>query len=366
MSSLLSHGFLDITTTPVLSDICDLSSCVNNVVRLGSEHVIHEETWRFLVRSLDATVETRVGWCMGDRIDGGSYGSLYWAKRMVLIKGPDGRFIQHEPAKLVAVKRVPIMDTTTTEVLVHILAWRALQGTAVPWAIPHPYEVFADNQNLYFCMNYIKADTLIVHLGNTWSTETREANTRVFLELLGQLAYILHFLQVGLRLNHRDLKIDNLMIHRRTTKLTHLMLDNYQMYSSYAVILVDFGFACIDCRPASILQAGRWFGATDACFKSGRDLAQLIYCLNCYYPLHLYLTDAVFTVVQRWMQVRYKGGEVNMLGGVSKKGDPNMDWVSPQFHEGIYNFLQREDVNPVACRPSAVFRSVCQMISTAA
>lgn len=384
MGSLVGHGFLDVSLNPLLTNICDALPHTSDIARLGpAETDISGDRYRFLDRALDRP-GTRVGWTAGTRLDRGSYGTIFRAKRIVLVQRPDGIYVRQEAAKEVAIKKVlpragdtmlASTDITayTSEALLHILAWRALQQTATPWAIPRPYEVFGERtvkgapgwQAISFCMNLVRAETFMTFLEKHWVPTSRAENTRVFLDILGQLAYILHILQVGLRFNHRDVKINNIMVRRRKSGHTHLQINDASMESNYAVTLIDFGFACLGCpkQLRASFQAGSWFDKGDICYKVGRDLAQLIFCIHCYYPLDIYLTDTIAAVIHRWMQTPWRGTSVDMLQGFTKKGYPSATGV-PEFHRGVYRFLKHSDVDPIACAPARIFQEVCQLLPT--
>lgn len=389
MGTLVGHGFLDVSLNPLLTNICDALPHAGDIARLGPEWDISGERWRFLERSL-VIPGTLVGWCIGPETDAGSYGTVFKAKRQVLFQRPqDGVFVRYEPEREVAIKQVaprgaaPLMtaeDITayTSEALLHILAWRALQDTATPWAIPRPYEIFGERatsgapgwRRICFCMNFVRGETMMAYMANTWRPDTRIANTRMFLDVLGQLAYILHFLQSELRLNHRDVKINNIMMRRRTRghRAVLTLGGDPHMESDYAVSLIDFGFACLGCppprAPLTAFQAGSWFKMGEVCCKEGRDLAQLLYCIHCSYPLDIYLTDEVAAAVRDWLQIRWRGGVVDILAGITKKGLPNPVGEQPEYHKGIYRFLRRSDVDPAACAPARVFKEACRLLAT--
>jgi serine/threonine protein kinase len=388
MGSLVGNGFLDVSLNPLLTNICDALPHAGDIARLGPEWDISGERWRFLDRSLSVP-GTRVGWCIGAQTDAGSYGSVFKARRQVLFKRPqDGVFVRYEPEKEVAIKQVVPRDLAalmsaedikayTSEALLHILAWRALQKSATPWAIPRPYEIFGERtttgapgwRKISFCMNYVRGETLMAYLASNWRPETRMENTRLFLEILGQLAYILHFLQVELRLNHRDVKSNNVMMRRRTYgHSATLTLGGASLQTGYAVSLIDFGFACVGCPPPqkslTAFQAGSWFEMGEVCCKAGRDIAQLLICIHCSYPLDIYLTDTVAALVREWVQIPWRRGIADGLAGFTKKGYPNPAGSRAEYHKGVYKFLQRREVDPVACSPARIFKEVCRLLPT--
>ena len=384
MKPLVSHGFLDVELNDNYTNICDVLPRAKEIARLGPEQTISGNTWRFLNRGLEQADEY-VGWHIGELYREGTYGKIYKAHRMVVKRrGTDTLFDVLESPKEVIVKRtmpptgttvLPEEDVTahTSEALLHILAWQSIQQTVTPWAIPRPFEVFGDVgpasvgwKNMSLCMSYVEGRTLYSFLQKVWSEMTKEANSRLFLEIVAQTAFILHHLQNRLRLNHRDMKVNNILIRRGTQIL--LDLCGATITTDYEVTLIDFGFACVGCpppkSPVTVFQAGSWFPMGELCCKAGRDLAQLIFCIHCYFPIEKYLTPAVAAAVKSWMQIPWSGGIADGLVGFTKEGRPRRVGAKgpPEYHTGIYEFLRRPDVDPTACGPLTLFQSCRSLI----
>jgi serine/threonine protein kinase len=212
------------------------------------------------------------------------------------------------------------------------------------------------------CMLYVRGRTLHGYMQKYWTKGSKEQNSRDFLEILAQIAYILYHLQSSLRLNHRDVKINNILIRRRRTPVT-LDLDGLSLKTQFEITLIDFGFACVGCpppkQPLTAFQAGSWFPFGELCCKAGRDIAQLLFCIHCYFPFEDYLTGSIRSVVHAWMKIPWSGGLADALHGFTKEGRPRRHGVGghPEYHTGIYEFLRRPDVDPVSCSPISIFRS---------
>lgn len=376
--SLVAHGFLDVSLNEQMTNICELIPRASEIARIGPEQDIGGEPWRFLERPLDQP-DTYVGWHLGALFKEGSYGKVYKAYRMRVRRRTDGRFDVIEAAHDCVVKQVappagstilPAEDVTahTAEALLHVLAWRTMQHTATPWAVPCPYEVFGERntgvpgwKSMSLCMSYVRGRTLFSYIQKYWDPARKAENTRAFLEILAQIAYILHHLQTALRLNHRDVKVNNILLRRRKTPVT-LDLAGKQMQTLYEVTLIDFGFACVSCPPPSApltaFQAGSWFPFGELCCKAGRDIAQLLYCIHCYFPFEDYLTAGVAAAARRWLQIPWSGGVAEGAHGFTREGRPRRSGASghPEYHTGIYEFLRRPEVDPAVCAPSNIFR----------
>jgi serine/threonine protein kinase len=389
METLRPHGFLEVSLSETYTNICDILPQAREIARLGKEQIISGETWRFLDRSLSGD-NTYVGWHVGELYREGTYGKIYKAFRLVVSRRPDGKYEVTEEPHAVIIKQtllptgsaiLPAEDVTahTSEALLHVLAWRTMLSTATPWAIPRPYEVFGDHlsdtavgwKSMSLCMSYVRGRTLYSYIEKYWSTTTQSQNAHAFLEILAQTAYILYHLQSRLRLNHRDVKVNNLMVRLRKEPVI-LTLGDISISTIFEITLIDFGFACVGCppprKPNTVFQAGSWFPMGELCCKQGRDLAQLMYCINCYFPLASYLPAPLWAAVRGWMQIPWSGGVADGFYGFTKEGRPRRAGAAgkPEYNTGIYEFLRRADVDPVACAPTTIFRECAQLISVAA
>jgi serine/threonine protein kinase len=387
--NLLEYGFLDVSLNSNLTNICEVLPRTCDIARLGKEQEVAGESWRFLDRSLERTGKRYVGWHLGEMYREGTYGKIYKAFRMVVEQRADGLFtVVEEPAEVILKRTepptgsniLPAEDVTahTSEALLHVLAWRAMQSTATPWAVPRPYEVFGDIsgcggalqspewRSMSLCMDYVHGRTLYSYMQKYWRSHTKAENGLFFVEVLAQVAYILHHLQLTLRLNHRDVKVNNILVRRRKEPVV-LELEGRYFPTNYEVTLIDFGFACVGCpppkQPMTAFQAGSWFPFGELCCKLGRDLAQLLFCIHCYFPLEDYLPADIATTVRRWMQIPWSGGVADALHGFTKEGRPRRTGARgvPEYNTGIYEFLRRVDVDPAACAPMSIFQECMRL-----
>jgi len=383
MKPMVSHGFLDIQINEQYTNICDVLPRAKEIARLGPEQNVSGDVWRFLNRGLEVADEY-VGWHIGELYREGTYGKIYKAHRMKVKRRTDGLFdVIDAPHEVIVKRTVPPSGSTvlpeedltahTSEALLHILAWQAMQHTVTPWAIPRPFEVFGDAgpasvgwRQMSLCMSYVHGRTLYSFMQKFWDRSKKEANSRIFLEIMAQTAFILHQLQNRLRLNHRDVKVNNILIRKSAESAPILLeMEGTVFATTHELTLIDFGFACVGCPPPSspttVFQAGSWFPMGELCCKAGRDLAQLIFCIHCYFPIDQYLTAPVATAVKAWMQIPWSGGVADALHGFTKEGRPRRAAAtdSPEYNTGIYEFLRRPDVDPTTCSPIAIFKA-CQ------
>jgi len=385
MNKLESYGFLSVQLHENFSNLCEVIPAAQDIARLGKEQSIDSVAWRFLDRSLTKTEDglpVYIGWNIAELFREGTYGKIYRAARMVVSKQSSGVFSVIEEATEVIVKQTiaenGIMSANdilahTSEGLLHVLAWRTLQATAAPWSIPQPFEVFGDYDeqkkgwlSMYLSMSYVRGRTFYTTLHKCWKKETPIENGKLLIEILAQIAYILYHLQKVLRLNHRDVKVNNILIRLRPEPFL-MEINEQRCMSMFEVILIDFGFACVGCpppkAPTTVFQAGSWFSMGEMCCKLGRDIAQLLFCIQCYFPMEAYLTPELFAEIRSWMQIPWNGGVVDGLKGFTKQGKPRKYPGTPEYHTGIYEFLRRPDVDPIACEPLTVFTKCCRLMS---
>jgi len=360
MGRLQEFGFL---TDISFSDILDSSnsSIECDFPRLGISQTIQDTSWRFLTQSLTPDGK-RIGWHLDRLYREGTYGKIYKAHRMVVTPRNESEYVITENPHQIIVKQTVPSDNVilsnedvsahTAEALLHILAWMEIRRE-LPTAIPQPFEVFGDFSeehdgwlSLSLCMSQVKGWTIYSFFQTNWSKDTLLSNAVSFLEILAQVAIIISRLQLRLRMNHRDMKVNNIMIRRRREEPLRLCLSGLEIVSSYEITLIDFGFACIGSATDTTYQAGSWFPLSDGCFKRGRDLAQLIYCIHCYFPLNEFLPNDLFAEVRRWMTIPWSGGHADVL---SEKSN---------FDTGIYELLRRPEVDPPDCAPDVLFAAI--------
>lgn len=409
---LTQHGFLDVSIRRDMTNVCDVLPVANQVARLGKPVLIEDNEWQFLDRSLSGN-DIHVGWFTKELHAVGSYGRIFRAYRSHIRRLTDATtgelsFVTAttDALEVILKKTCPTkgrklltrdeIKAHTSEALLHVLAWNIMQHTPVPWSVPRPYEVFGEvyreateadvssdlltdedltlepeNRwlSMSLCMDFVQGRTLHEFFERTWTRTTLRQNAVLFLEILAQTAFILYHLQHYLRLNHRDVKVNNLLIRRRPTGTpsVDLVLGGATMRSSFELTLIDFGFACVGCppprAPVSTFHASSYFTAHEMCCKVGRDLAQLIFCIHCYFPLHQFLPRDLFREVRNWMMIPWNGGLADGLHGFCKDGRPRPAGAPgpPEYHRGIYEFLRRADVDPAMCEPVTLFAACAQL-----
>jgi serine/threonine protein kinase len=331
----------------------------------------------------------------------GTYGKVYKGSRVVYTRidkktqniATEGssQFCISGDVENIVLKEIPIQSNLKQKEYLEAIQAILYEGTIhslvvqyfsrIEWsfAVPKLYEIFArgaqkitsyrDVKEIVFCMEYIRGRTLYDFLRNQFVKEQSTRNDILYLRILAEIALQLSLVQKNLRLNHRDMKVNNVLIRKKKPDHGPVFsrfypalspFDNFQ----FNVVLIDYGFACIACGEphdppeVSLLEAGSWFGKTDSCFKQGRDLAQFIFCMECFFPSASYFTQSMSSIIKKWLTISYSGGTANLMNGVEIDGKPNIEPKPLVFDTGIYEFLRREEVNPNHCSPQYILEDI--------
>lgn len=148
-----------------------------------------------------------------------------------------------------------------------------------------------------------------------------------FMSVFCQIVLLLGYLEENLRLNHRDLKGDNILISMkpsRQQKTIRIANTSWRITYDHEVKLVDFGFACngdIMNSPATI-SVGNTFPAFEWCPKDGRD----IYFLLCYFygqsTFRRACSPRLLRKIESWIYVD------KVLDALRIYGLSRLDWIS--------------------------------------
>ena len=388
MYNLRVHGFLgsqlprDLTFTkndlPTWKNLGPVKRRLNGLN--ATEHLLKP------IEISGVSVIPRYEW--GKKLDEGTYGKVFKAKRMLYNHNDvSGNYIaEHSTEKDIVIKQSPVYlsDYEKTlpiekrekaiqeDIAAHIheatvmcLAYLAVKETPFSYALPEIFEVFlhskipllgfTDISAVCIAMEYIHGNTLHHYLYNKFSKYSNyDKNDEIFLNFLEQVANIIKILQEKLRMNHRDMKINNILLRNPQDVEPKL-------------VLIDYGFACIanneeDPREEySKVEAGSYFGSKYACFKQGRDICQFIYSVHSHFPLNKYLTDELYNIISDLMSVEYSEGVANLMNGLSSDGRPLTKRASTiEFDENIYLFLRRPEVDPLSCSPENVLKVISE------
>lgn len=195
----------------------------------------------------------------------GSYGNLYLTQRK------DG---SNHCSALLKQPRLPEMNLFQ-EALLQAIAQRTAEKDGLGQCIPKVYDIFWRNEKVWFSMEHIPGTSVL-----EWLFHSNHIELDFFL-LIAQVCLCLTNLELQLGLDHRDLKIDNLLIKFEPCDI-HVTIRDHQwsLHAPFTVVILDFGFACLgskEMRGNPVVNLGDGIlPPMDPCPKEGRDLFQLL------------------------------------------------------------------------------------------
>lgn len=385
MYDLRVHGFVDCMLQRDLSfSIADLPTwrhLISTKRKMSTLHTLTEH----LVKPIDVSGQKIIPQYEWHRkLDEGTYGKVYAAVRTMFLHDISGNYKADNKSRLdIVIKKSPLYlneieqalplskrnTVIAQDIAAHIheatvmtLAYLAVKDTAYAHSIPIVFEVFVhsktplldvtDISSVCIAMEYIHGNTLLEYLTYNFDEVDNQRNDEIFIEFLEQIANVIAILQDKLRMNHRDMKINNILLRNSKEKNPKL-------------VLIDYGFACLANKEEdpkaeySKVEAGSYFGSKYACMKVGRDICQFIYSIHCHFNLDKFLSAELLTVIQDLMMVDYSGGIGNLLNGLDVLGIPHtVRSRKLTFDEDIYIFLRRPEVDPIKCSPENVLKVI--------
>jgi hypothetical protein len=294
------------------------------------------------------------------------------------------------------------------EAFIHSLIQNALSRAGFPNVVPKMYEILAvthtgeiqqltnstDVKEIWITMDVLNGKTLdrylrrkltrlpTKHKHSPLQSLKQKENEQILLDVWFQLACYLHILQEKLRFNHRDMKIDNAFWryhpHRENWKRNIFVPGTGTWKCKHDFVLIDFGFGCLSQGAAcpdplsTLLSASSSFPTSSPCMKYGRDLAQFIYCIHSYFPLHEYISRDLFDVLDSSTRIQETDNFGNilhtykLLAGIEENGRPSpIHTRDPlptkvNFSEGIYTLLQRQEIDIPGCRPITFLQTLAK------
>lgn len=140
------------------------------------------------------------------------------------------------------------------------------------FCVPNVYDIFLYKQtgDVWFSM-----DAYEPKLVSQWCLKHIH-NTKLFVLLILQIALILEVFEDDLKIDHRDLKINNMLILDEPVTIG-IAWKNVEknIEFPFRLVFVDFGFACMDTR----VDVKNSEPTLDACPKEGRNIFQILVSL---------------------------------------------------------------------------------------
>lgn len=189
------------------------------------------------------------------------------------------------------------------------------------FSIPTVYTIFKlhDSNTTWFSMEYIRGITTL-----DWIIESTNIDNDFFI-FMAQISLILKCLYKYINLDHRDLKLNNILIIKESCRI-EFKLNDYKwiLYSPFKIIILDFGFACIGSLNAknTLINLGNGIiPDIDPCPKEGRDLFHLLvsFCSTKEFTDKISLNTK--TIIDRWLIYKDKSF------GITARKWCNENWV---------------------------------------
>ena len=184
-------------------------------------------------------------------------------------KGEDG-------SKLVAMKRNshPSIDLCL-EALFQWKLHQALTDYGIQSSIPKVYDIFTykPTGDIWFTMEAFAPNLL-----SKWCATHLASTPSLFPLFMLQIALVLEVLENALHIDHRDLKVNNLLVVDEPITMDVTWKGKPRtLQFPFRIVIVDFGFACI--QRLLDLREGDGLPPLDPCPKVGRDMFQVLVSL---------------------------------------------------------------------------------------
>ena len=159
------------------------------------------------------------------------------------------------------------------EAIIQWLAYKSLAEVGIIGAIPRVYDIFQYAGETRFSMEYIEGVSSIDYIVGA------DEPGLALLQILAQVSLLLAYLEETIRLDHRDLKGDNIWIRPEPVSYSvSIEGRTWTVTAPFQVVILDFGFSCMGAEDgnAIVSLSDGILPKIDPCPKEGRDLFQLI------------------------------------------------------------------------------------------
>jgi serine/threonine protein kinase len=156
-----------------------------------------------------------------------------------------------------------------------LFQWRVhhcLEEYGLEFSIPEVYSImkFKQSGDIWFSMKSYKAALL-----STWCLQNIKKDGKLFTLLLLQISLVLEVMENILEVDHRDLKVNNIMVVDEKCEID--IGQAKKLVFPFHIVFIDFGYACagkiIDMKTSDGIPP------IDMCPKEGRDMFQILVSL---------------------------------------------------------------------------------------
>lgn len=210
-------------------------------------------------------------------------------------------------------------------------------------AVPKVYDIFRyTNGDIWFSMECFHPLLL-----SQWCVQNLNMNPNLFPLLLLQISLILEVLENKLKIDHRDLKVNNMLILNKPITLRILYKGEERTIKfPFRVIIIDFGYACV--KGLLDIKESDGFPPFDPCPKIGRDIFQVLVSIWSIRTLREFL--GAF-----WGgYIREKIRSANDAYVHLTENSPNLDWM--------YNVTEDRGFRAPKCAPGTVIQECIESL----
>jgi serine/threonine protein kinase len=181
---------------------------------------------------------------------------------------PDGS------SEIVALKRPT--DKKLDLLLEALFQWQLhneMKQYGLEFCIPEVYDIitYKVTNDIWFTM-----EAFHPYLLSQWCIKNLSNNPKyLFALLLLQISIVLEVFENKLKIDHRDLKVNNMLVVDETVNIIFKWEEKeHTLTFPFRIVFVDFGFACIE--KLLDLREGDGLPPIDPCPKVGRDIFQVL------------------------------------------------------------------------------------------
>lgn len=180
------------------------------------------------------------------------------------------------------------------------------------------------------------------YLLSQWCVKHLHTNPKdLFALLLLQIAIVLEVFEEKLKIDHRDLKVNNMLVVNETVNLKfNWGSKEHALTFPFRIVFVDFGFACL--QNILDLMEGNGLPPIDPCPKKGRDIFQILASVWSIGVLREFL-EAFWG---GWVRERLRTQDKSYISLAERT--TNLDWM--------YTVTSAETFNAPLCAPANIIQ----------
>ena len=214
-----------------------------------------------------------------------------------------------------------------------------LQEYGLGYTVPEVYDIFLEKrtEKVWFTMEKFEP----IHV-SSWCQAKLGApeHKHYFICLLLQIALVLEVYETALRIDHKDLKLDNMMVVEKPIDVEVSWKGQTKTLTfPFRIVIIDFGFACKE-----YMVDLKWedIPPLDPCPKEGRNIFQVLVSLWNIQPLRTSLERTW----GQWIRERISLVFPSIASVAMTESEKDLDWM--------YTFTDHNEFRAPLCAPKRV------------